>query len=199
MNDALNAQLASSWTIPPYARDLLWVESESGVAQAEGAKGLFTLPAPAEVLTIRWGSADGSPLVQLRWQPDSLNWDGAVRIGGFIDAMHVAELPDLDTPLFILTIGGQPLRPNITPFPDTAQRQLPIAAPDFSAAVAEEVDEAFTIWAALDESPTLAFAQDALVSKMRVHCYGHLTDQKWGWHEFLALPIALEGMTLFGS
>jgi hypothetical protein len=113
MNDQLAGQLG--WTIPAYARDLLWLESEAGAVPVEGAAGLFTLDAPASVLTLRWGGAAGPALKQLRWQVDSLEWDGTVALGGFIDSMHITEIEGLPAPIVVLSLGGQPLKPGVKP------------------------------------------------------------------------------------
>jgi hypothetical protein len=198
MNDELSGQLTSGWRIPAYARGLLWLDSETGAALASGEYGAFTLPAPAPVLTLRWGGADGAALAQLRWQPDTLDWDGTVRVGGFVDALHTTEALDLPDAVTVLHIGGQPLKPETRPFPGIAERRrAPYPPPSFSDGVADEVDESVTTWVALVESPVLALAQDALVSKLRVYCFGSLPDDDAGWHEHFALPIALDGMTLF--
>lgn len=198
MNDQLSGQLTARWTIPAYARELLWLETESEAVQAQGAHGLFTLTAPAEWLTLRWGSAEGASLRQFRWQVDSLEWDGAVRLGGYIDAMHIAELPPLPDPVVVLSVGGQPLKPGIKPYPDLADRRaVPYPVPSFHDGLADEVDETVTTWMAFEGSPALALAQDALVSKLRVYLFGRLAEQAWGWHDLFALPLALEAMTLF--
>ncbi len=166
--------------------------------RAEGSKGSFTLTAPAEVLTVRWGNANGAPLAQLRWQVDALDWDGAVRVGGFIDTMHSTEIAALPAPIVVLTVGGQPLRPGTRPFPALAERKRsPYAPPSFSEGIDEEIDESITTWIAFEEDASLTLAQDALVSKLRVYLYGRLAEQKAGWHEYFALPVALEGMTIF--
>jgi hypothetical protein len=196
MNDQLSGQLG--WSIPSYARNLLWLESESGEAvKVEGAQGLFTLNAPSRVLTVRWGSVEGPALTQLRWQPDSLEWDGSVRIGGYIDAMHITELDDLPAPITILQIGGQPLKPEVSPYlTKAARRNVPYAVPSYFDGIAE-VGEGVTTWMAFEDSPALTLAQDALVSKIPVYCFGHMAEQDAGWHDLFALPIALEAMTLF--
>ncbi len=189
MNDQLSGQLGGA--IPAYARDLLWLESDSGVVKVEG--GLFTLAAPAQVLTLRWGGANGPALTQLRWRADSLEWDGSVRIGGYIDAMHVTDLGEV--PGTILHLGGQPLKPGIAGYPTrSARKHVPYPVPSFFDGIADEVTESVTTWIALEDSPVLALAQDALVSKLAVYCFGQLADR---WHEHFALPILLEGMTLF--
>jgi len=198
MNDQLSGQLCARWTIPAYALDLLWLTTDNDAVRVDGAKGLFTLTAPAEVLTLRWGGADGAPLTQLRWQADSLEWDGTVRLGGFIDAMHITQLAALPAPIVVLSIGGQPLKPSVKPFPTLADRKrVPYAVPSFSEGIEDQTQEGVTTWIAFEEDAALTLAQDALVSKLRVHVYGRMAEQKAGWHDLFALPIALEGMTLF--
>jgi hypothetical protein len=198
MNDELSGQIADKWNIPNYAQEMLWLSSEFGAVQAEGPQGAFTLPAPAEVLTIRWGGPDGAPLAQLRWKADSLDWDGRVRIGGYIDAMFIGEVGDLPEPVSVLHVGGQPLRPNTSPFPrHKDRRNLPYPLPSFEDGIATEVHEGMTTWIAYDEAPALSLAQDALVSKLRVYCFGRLAPHAWAWHKQFAEPIVLEAMTLF--
>ena len=198
MNDELNGQLTQAWTIPAYARDMLWVEGAGETVQVQGKRGTFRLETPSPVVTVRWGSADGPALTQLRWQVDTLDWDGAVRVGGFVDALHVTEQVDLPEPLTILHVGGQPLKPETLPYPAHAQRkQTPYAVPSYFDGLAEDVDEGVTTWMALSDSPVLVLAQDALVNKLRVTCYGSLAEDEAGWHEAFALPIILEAMSIF--
>ncbi len=121
MNDQLAGQLG--WTIPAYARDLLWLESESGAVPVEGAAGLFTLAAPASVLTLRWGGAAGPALKQLRWQVDLLGLGRERRAGRLhrLDAHHRDR--GLPAPIVVLSVGGQPLKPGVKPYPDRAARR----------------------------------------------------------------------------
>ncbi len=196
MNDQLSGELG--WKIPAYARDLLWLESDSGAVRLEGERGLFTLPAPAQALTLRWGGAAGAALARLPWHVDSLDWDGVVRIGGYVDALHITERDDFPAPLTILQVGGQPLKPGASAFPGRAQRgSVPYAVPSFFDGLADEIDETVTTWVALEDSAPLTLVQDALVSKLGVYLFGRLAEQRAGWHEHFALPLALEGVTLF--
>jgi hypothetical protein len=198
VNDQLSGQLG--WTIPAYARTMLWLESEAGAVKLEGAQGLFTLGAPAQVLTLRWGGAEGPALAQLGYRADSLDWDGTVRIGGYIDALHTADMDDLPAPVTILSLGGQPLKPGIAAYPGkAARRDVPYRVPNFFDGIADDVPETVTTWMALEDSAALSLAQDALVSKLPVWCFGRLAAQDAGWHDLFALPIALEGMTLFSG
>lgn len=196
MNDLLNGQLTSDWSIPGYARDLLWIETESETVQTQGKRGLFTLSAPAERLVLRWGTPEGPALAALRWRPESLDWGGQVRIGGYIDALHSAELHGLPEPLIVLTVGGQPLKTIASPFPRPHERaRAPISPLSFDEGLEADIAESVTTWAAFEGSPALLLAQDALVSKLRVWCFGRLADATL--HELLALPLLLEEMTLF--
>ena len=196
MNDQLSGELG--WKIPAYARDLLWLESESGAVKLEGERGLFQLEAPAQALTLRWGGAEGPALARLQWHVDSLEWDGVVRVGGYVDAMHITELDDLPAPITILQVGGQPLKPGMSAFAGRAlRRSVPYPVPSFFDGLADEIDETVTTWMALEDSAPLTLVQDALVSKLGVYLFGRLAEQAAGWHEHFALPIALEGVTLF--
>lgn len=198
MNDQLSGQLCSGWTLPAYARESLFLETAHETVNVEGAKGLFTLNMPTELLTLRWGGMEGPALARLRWRVDSLEWDGSIRIGGLLDALHIGELPGLEAPVVVLHLGGQPLKPSVSPYPMAATRaSVPYPIPDPFTDVDDELDDTETTWMALDDSPQLVLAQDALVSKLHVACYGRLAEQGWGWHEAFALPIALEAMTLY--
>ena len=195
MNDELSGQLTSDWPLPVYAQGMLWLEGEADTVRAEGAYGLFQLNAPSPTLVVRWGATDGPALAQLRWQVDSLGWDGAVGIGGFVDALHLTDVP---YPIAVLHVGGQPLKHETTPYPAASVRpRLPYPLPAFPDGLVDSVEEGVTTWLAPDDSPLLGLAQDALVSKLRVYCFGHLADENGGWHEHFALPILLEAMTLF--
>jgi hypothetical protein len=121
-----------------------------------------------------------------------------VRVGGYVDALHITELDDLPAPVTILHVGGQPLKPGVSAFPGRASRRaVPYPVPSFFDGIADNIDETVTTWVALEDSAALTLAQDALVSKLGVYCFGRLAEQDAGWHDLFALPIALEAMTLF--
>lgn len=197
MNDETTGQLTSGWQIPAYARQLLWLTAENGSAKTAGEHGLFTLPAAAPVLTLRWGAADGAALSQLKWQPDTLAWDGTVRLGGYVEALHLTELPGIEAPVAIATVDGQPLRPHITPYPSAKQRQQPLARPDFFAGIDDSDDLTLTTWLISAESLLAGSLQDALTNRIRVYLFGKLPEDRSGWHKHLAMPILLEAVTLF--
>jgi hypothetical protein len=199
MNDELSGQLtAEYWRIPEYAVDSLWLETESETLQTAGAAGLFELTVPAQALTLRWGGERGPALARLGWQVDNLQWDGSVRIGGFVDALHMTTLERDEMALTVLFMGGQPLKPKSRPYPDMhARAQVPYAVPSFEDGIADEVPEDVTTWLAPEDSPLVTMAQDAMMNKLRIYCFGHIAPAVGGWHWHFGLPILLESITLF--
>ncbi|HLV35643.1 MAG TPA: hypothetical protein VKY59_11040 [Spirillospora sp.] len=199
MNDERSGQLtAEHWRIPEYALDSLWLETESETLQTAGAVGLFELIVPAQRLTLRWGGERGPALARLRWQPDNLQWDGSVRVGGFVDALHLTTLERSDAGVAVIFIGGQPLKPDTRPFPDPHGRHhVPYPVPNFEDGIADDVAEDVTTWLAPEDSPLVTLAQDAMMNKLRVYCFGHLAPPAGGWHWHFALPIVLDSLTLF--
>ncbi|MDZ4770174.1 MAG: hypothetical protein SGJ24_13675 [Chloroflexota bacterium] len=195
MNDQHSGQLCGAWTIPVYARGLLWIDSEAGAVAVEGDKGLFTLPAPADMLTLRWGGADGAVLARLPWRVDSLDWDGTIRLGGFFDTIHMAASGEIEGGIMVMHLAAYPLKPTSAPYP--VARGGALMSPNFYDGIDDSVGETFTTWIATDDSPALTLAQDALVTKLQVWCFGRLTADKARWHERFALPIWLNEMTVF--
>lgn len=203
MNDELSGQLTADWRIPAYAQKMLWLSGTGDNVQGvrtEGDTGLFELQRPAPIVTIRWGAADGIPLAQLRWRIDNLEWNGSVRIGGFIASMHLMDFAPLDMPLVVLHIDGQPLKPETQPYTSASQRsQWPYAAPDFHAGIDETSAADTTTWLVSYDSPLAALAQDAMSGKALIYAYGRLPDEARGWHQVFALPILLDAMTVFAG
>ncbi|MAS36006.1 MAG: hypothetical protein CL610_18505 [Anaerolineaceae bacterium] len=200
MNDELTGQLTEEhWRIPEYALDSLWLETESETLQTAGAVGLFELTVPAQLLTLRWGGGSGPALARLRWQPDNLGWDGSVQIGGFIDALHMTSVErGEEIGVAVIFLGGQPLKPGTQPHPTMHSRHdVPYPVPSFEDPITDAVPESVTYWLAPEDSSLVTLAQDAMMNKLRVHCYGHLAPASGGWHWHFGLPIVMESITLF--
>lgn len=198
MNDDLAGQLTSDWQIPEYAQGRLWLDSEAGSAQCEGSNGLFTLDAPAQVLTLRWNSDSGVPLTQLPWQIDNLHWDGSVRLGGIVEAVHLTQLPNVDFPMAIVMFSGQALHPETRPYPDVSQRGVDVfAMPDYLEGVDDEMPPMTVPLITFADSPLVNIAQESLMQHNPLHVYGSLDRSESHWHEFFALPIIWESVTVF--
>ena len=198
MNDDLAGQLTSDWLIPEYAQNRLWLDSESGSARCEGAYGLFELDAPAQHLTLRWNSEDGLALTQLNWQIDNLQWDGSVRLGGLVESVHLTEIKDVDFPMAIIAFSGQPLRPETRPYPNATYRdQAQFSPPDYLEGVDDTYEPMTVPLITFADSPLVAIAQDSLTQHVPLHIYGTLDNSDAGWHDYFALPIVWESVTIF--
>jgi hypothetical protein len=195
MNDELTGQLGSD--LPLYAQSSLWLETESGVVQTEGESGLFELDAPARLLTLRWGHKTGPALAHLQWQIDNLNWDGNVRIGGMVEAIHLTELPGLETTIVVVHLSGRPLKASALPYGSPSQRnRMSYEPPDFLESLVEDVDETTTTWLVGDDSPLYGLVHDAMLNNLRVWFTGRLAEDGSGWDKLFALPLLLETVTL---
>jgi hypothetical protein len=101
----------------------------------------------------------------------------------------------------VLHFTGQPLRPDVQPYPDARQRNNPdthYAPPDFVSSLSDQTAST-TTWLIGVDSPLLTLAQDAMMNDLRVWFMGHLAAEGSGWEEQLALPLLLESITLVGS
>jgi hypothetical protein len=200
LNDELSGQLAvKGWRIPQYAQNSLYLETESATVKAEGQSGLFTLPAPASQITVRWGHEEGAALASLPWRVDSLEWDGEVNIGGYVDAVHLMTIDEAEGEFAaVICLGGQPVHRGAALYPAAASRtKSAYTHPDFYAMIDDSVLETNTTWLAAEDSPLLTLAQDAMLNKLRVIFSGRLSPDGAGWDKLLALPLRLESVTLF--
>ena len=198
MNDELTGALCDDYEIPAYAIDQLWLDTEAGSARCEGENGLFTLDVPARVLTLRWGGADGMPLTALNWRADNLQWDGTIRLGGIVEAIHFTELEDVEMPMALIYFAAQALKPELKAYPDANQRKLSrIPSPQFLDGI-NELEMPMTVpLITFAESPLVAIAQESLMQKNPLFVFGTLADEEDEWHEYFALPLVWESVTVF--
>jgi hypothetical protein len=195
MNDMT---LCKAWKIPTYAQAHLKITTDTGNQYSiTGEQGNFTLKDTPSTLTVDWGDA---PLTQLAWATDSLNWTGAVRVGGFVTSIHMTELQAIDMPLAIITIEAHPLKPSVMPFLSARQRaNRPYPPSDCLDGIDDETQEGVTTWIAEIDSPLTGVMQDAMNQGHRIYSFGQLASEEQGWHSIFALPILLESVTTFMS
>lgn len=200
MNDELSGQLADGrYHIPDYAQKCLWLQTEAESVQIEGQSGLFSLTTPTPMVTVRYGHEHGPVLTVLKWKADTLEWDGTVRVGGYVDALHLSDIPGFGAVGHIY-LGGQPLGAEVNPISPAKSRHRDIYTPlDFYAGIVDDIEETTSTWLVGEDSTLLTMAQDALMNKMRVWFTGRLADHNSGWERYFALPLLLEAITLFGS
>jgi hypothetical protein len=188
--------LCHTWKIPTYAQPHLKITTDTGDQfPVTGEHGEFTVEHTPTTVTVCWG---GAPLTQLVWKSGALDWDGTVRVGGFVTAIHMTELPAIDMPLAIITMEAYPLKPSVVPFLSPQERNSqPYTPPDCLEGIDDETEEGVTTWIAEIESPLTGVLQDAMSQGHRVYAFGQLASEAQGWHQFFALPILLESVTTF--
>lgn len=135
---------------------------------------------------IRWGGAEG-PLLGY-----AATWDGAVRVGGFVERIHALDLDGTDL-LFLEVIGG------IFPADTLALPTLDdMKAGRYSRpATLEPLGADFSyFFATTTESDIASLAQDALVSGLSVDVVGRLADDDQNLHELCGLPLVPVSLSL---
>lgn len=194
--------LTVSWPIPAYLQGRLHVASDSNAeekAPAEGPHGTFALDeVPSRVIVYWRGEAEEAALTSLPWHAESLAWDGSVKVGGYVDAIHLAALPGMLVPVSLVYVGGQPLRPDVYPYPRATTRTTNTTTlrPDFHASLDSAIPESTTPWLITDDGLARA-AREAMIYNLRMHCFGRMADADSGWSAHFTLPILLEALTVF--
>jgi hypothetical protein len=202
MNDETRNQLTSPeiWQIPAYAQDMLYVDSVSGTTKAFGGTGEFELITPSPYVTVYWRDVhQGTPLAHLDWKADSLEWDGQIRIGGYVDAVHMTNPNDDSQSVVIFHLGGQPLLPHTEPYPSATDRRTKFIKADFHAGLSVNTPDGFSTWIIGKDSPLARVAYDSMLNNFRLHCFGRLAGEGSGWDTVCALPIVLESLTVFNG
>jgi hypothetical protein len=188
-------QLTRTFQIPVYAQDMLFIVTNSGSAQTEGEQGDFDLEFPVDGgAQLRWAAPNGPILaswdIVKAWS--TLNWDGHVKIGGFIERLHAHELGGLEVVVFEL-VGG-PFPGDHVSLPSLEDMRKGIfARPSDTEPLVQDQSYPLIV---LAESNLAALAQDALVSGLGVDAYASLASAAGGWHEIVGLPLLLDSLTL---
>src|SRR5258708_6909657 len=193
-NDS-TGQLTRQFQIPDFAQDMLFVVTSSGSAQTQGEQGHFDFKVPADGnVRLHWAAANGPILAfwdnVTAWS--GLNWDGHVKIGGFIERLHAHELGGLEVVVFEL-IGGPFASDHVSlPSLDDMRKGI-FARPSDTEPLA---NDQFYPLIVLAESNMAAPSQDALVSGLGVDAYASLASEAGGWPENCGLPARLGSFNL---
>ena len=201
MIEQTTIQLTSeSYHLPHYARGALWVSTIDDAQPVSGARGAITLPLTERALTLRWQAQDGPALLTLMWQQDQPRWDGAVRVGGYADALHLSQLPSTGDYVHMLYMGGQPLQ--YTPTSLSRQHNhlhLLGRSPDFHHRMTLDIAETVTTWLIPYGSPLAEQVYNAMIGNIRMHLFGRLAEDKHPYADYFSMPLILEALTLFPS
>jgi hypothetical protein len=195
MIDSLTNCLSNeSYHIPNYAVSSLLLQSGDEFAQLDNASGMFRLECnPAAWLPLRWKTPDGPMLIVLNWQSGSLEWDGQVAVGGYIDTIHLRRDSLTGVPLAMICLGGQPM--NLTYLKQQALA-LELAA---HRGLAAQLPKTTTTWIIQQDDPMLEIAQSALFHNTMVHLFGRLAEDDDSIVNQFALPLQLEAITAFAA
>lgn len=180
--------------VPLYAKNMLWMTSSAGFEQRLPESLQMTLPELSEGLTLRWGTAQGSPLRYWSDTTKNLIWNGHVRVNGHIDCSHLMTLEH--TEILILEIHGslipldQPRMPSLEDLKKSPFERSPFL---------ENIEEAWYAFVLELDSPFADFTHHALVNGQAIDCYGRLADEAAGFHRLVGLPLLLESLTLYAG
>jgi hypothetical protein len=195
---ALDGQLTGKYRIPAYAQAMLFLVPEGAQAsQVQGERGSFSLDAErtsSAPLRLAWGNAAGPILAVWDLPPGDLHldWDGRVRVGGFIERLHAREVGGLE--IVIADVVGGPLPADHVGLPSLDDMREGVYA---RTSDAEPLTRGQVYpFVSLAESNLAALAQDALVSGLAVDAYGSLAADDNRWHEVVGLPLLLDMLTL---
>jgi hypothetical protein len=188
------------WRIPAYAQDMLWMQQGDHAVRTSGPRGSFSLDVPGEgqdAMFLAWGTADGPPLT-IWYRPDTgapfvVGWQGTVRIGGFVERLHVLETRGLE--IVIAEIEAGLLPPHYRRLPTLVQMQgAPFRRQDSedTPVTGESVYTAL----AMAGSVHAEYLHHAMISEVAVNCFATLGPHEGRWHEIVGLPLLLDSVTL---
>jgi hypothetical protein len=185
----------SKWLIPPYAQDMLWVQSGEHAAQASGPRGAFALDIDGGEIVLAWGIAGGPLLarwpLQLADDPAIMNWPGSVGVGGFVERLHVFETRGLE--VLVAEIEGDVLPADYRRLPTLADMR----AGHFQRRDDDASARPFTYTLlALADSVYAEYLHHAMVSELAVDCFATLGPQDGRWHEIVGLPLLIDSVSL---
>lgn len=190
----------TEWTIPPYAQAMLWLAGDGEAMQVAGDRGAFTLDVPddgAGTIDLTWGIA-GGPLLA-RWpvaladSPVTLDWRGAVAVGGFVERLHAFEVRGLE--LVVAELVGALLPLNYPRLPSLDQMRRRVFQRSDTDVAADMPEFTYTLITMAD-SIHADYLHHAMVSELAVDCFTTLGTQAGRWHEVTGLPLLVEMVSL---
>jgi hypothetical protein len=152
---------------------------------------------------LRWGGPTGPILAAFDLADDSgqppvtlesllARWDGAIRIGGFVERLHM--LTFADTELAVIEIVGGAHTADHVPLASLEEMQHGIYEhPADAELIGERLPYPFILES---ESAFVALAQDAMVAGLAVDAVGRLAGDDQGLQIVCGLPLRMVNLTL---
>lgn len=163
---------------------------------------MFVASAEAEHVLLRWGSGSGPILAAFprRGEADSVadpddllaRWDGVVRVGGFVERLHLLTFGDVELAVIEIVGGAQPVDHRSLASLDD-MRASNFEFPALHEPIGAHLPYPFVLEA---ESSFFALAQDALVAGLAVDAAGRLAADDQALHDVCGLPLLMTGLTI---
>ena len=184
--------------LPDYSQSLWWLSNERGEAVQIKPDGSFEI-SPSLKLELRWAHPAGAVLN--RWQidpvpPYELQWDGIIRLGGFIERTHIVE--DNGLGLLVAELVGGAYPQTYQGLPSLADLQAKPFVRDETEADPSGDGHWYSLLVPL-ESPFADFLHHCLVNGNALDCQCSLGDDESAWHELVGLPLIVEGLSLLST
>jgi hypothetical protein len=184
--------------LPEYSQELWWLTNERGEAVQFDEAGRFEI-SPSLKLDLRWAHPAGAVLN--RWTmhpvpPYELNWDGVIRLGGFVERTHIVEFDGLG--LLIAELVGGAYPQTYQGLPSLADLQAKPFARDESESDPSGDGHWYSLLVPL-ESPFADFLHHCLVNGNALDCQCRLGDDEGGWQDVVGLPLIVEGLSLLST
>jgi hypothetical protein len=185
--------------LPNYAQKNLWLRTATGQAIHLGPDGSFTLPV-SDRLELRWAHAEGPVLTY--WQSLAgenryhLEWDGLIKLAGFVDRTHILEYHGLSLMMAELIGGAYPANYRRWPTLEDLQKQ-PFTREEITSDPGQDKH-----WYSLllpTDSPLADFVHHALVNGTAIDAVATFGDEIGKWHKLVGLPLLLESLSLLSS
>lgn len=180
------------FNIPPYARPLLWLSDAAGWQQQLSAEAAPLDAATLQVpLTLHWAHPQGSPLQRWHHLPATLRWQGTVQVSGYIERSHLLSLGQLGEMLLLEVMGHLEEGPRLPSLDDLQQGP-------YQPSIYRDSDDQPPHWYSFLlplDSALADFAQQGLLHRSSITCYGALAGQQSRLHHALALPLLLDSLS----
>jgi hypothetical protein len=185
--------------LPTYAQQNLWLRTATGEAIQLEPDGSFTLPV-SDHLELRWAHPEGPPLTVWRSLEGEnryhLEWDGLIRLAGFVDRTHILEYQGL--PLMMAELIGGSYPANYRRWPTLADLQKQPFTRDEERHDPSQDRHWYALLMPVD-SPFADFVHHALVNGTAVDVVASFGDEASQWHKLVGLPLVLESLSLLSG